>query len=222
MKPVKESIEPINLSVYEESLLDLPYFDKSQGYGAWIKVITPVGKDKVVRQNLWDTANPSRKMGNDGFLSYGDAYGKTFLIPFYLCDSPGSFVVEVKNRRDFKTLRDMLWAPLRNERLIVHVCGKQESPSTNVPQKPSFPDLVASEDNPGATEEWSGNLALFASLRSSLSSAANFATGGLVAMAETGLQMSLKNALQKVWEGTDWESETEDEEGSPQDEEVSW
>jgi hypothetical protein len=225
VKPIKENIEPINLSAYEDSLLDLPYFDKSQGYGAWIKVLTQSKGGKVTRQNLWDTANPSGRMWDDGFLSYEEAYGKTFLIPFYLCDSPGSFVVEVKNRRDFKNLKETLWAPLRNEERIVHVCGKQESPPTNSStQKPSSSDLVASLDLEQTIDEWKDHLG------SSLASVATFASGGLLAMAGTGLRMGIEAALQGGFDDAPSsseemkgeESENEDVDSSDDEKEIIW
>jgi|GEM_PF-6494461 len=214
-----ENIPPIDLSPYEDALIETPGLDKSAGFGAWIRVETPVKGGKATVQNLWDTANPGRRSWDDGFLSFEEAKGRTFYIPFYFCNNMAHWVIEVKNREDFRSLKNILWEPLRNEQITFNSCLNQRTPSRSpaptlpspAPQNPE-PLMVASGSD-FFTEE------LTANLQGALAAGAFAPSTLALHLSGAAIKASLHQFLQSAAEGTgdvDWESST------PADSEDLW
>jgi hypothetical protein len=131
---------PINITAYEDLFLEIPEVDHSRGFASWIQVRSQQN-GKVIQTDLWETANPGRQFGQDGFLSYDEAKGKTFAVPMAFCNSPGTIFIDVRNREDFEGLRSFLVAPLRTHLLSLHSCfPKKDEPS------PTAPDLIPAPD----------------------------------------------------------------------------
>ncbi|MFO1519185.1 MAG: hypothetical protein U1F57_05935 [bacterium] len=134
-KPSIQKNDSIDLSVYEDSfLLDAWPLDTRVSFGERIRVEEKGPNGTTVTRNLWQAANPTDRFDQDGELTYEEAHGKTFMIPMYFCNNPGWYVYEIRNKQDFKSLKDGLWAPIQNWNHMTLSCDPP-SPSA-VPAAP--------------------------------------------------------------------------------------